>query len=754
MQAVELLAEPIRRWIFHQNWSHLRDVQEKAIPKILAGGDVVISARTAAGKTEAAMLPLLTRLLARRTEGADGFGIVYVSPLKALINDQHRRLEGLCATCEIAIHRWHGDVSASDKKRARDRPSGVLLITPESLEATLVRRGREVVPLFGLVEAFVIDELHAFIGTERGIQLQSILSRLEIATGKRMIDRVGLSATLGDMRLAAAALRPGEASSVEIVEGRDAGSALKVQIRGYEIPREEKQTALFVNSNTIDDVEDASSLAPKPVVVDLLRALRGRVNLLFAGSRSNVEIYADALRAESERLGFPNEFFPHHGSLSKSEREAVETRLRDDPRPTTAVATTTLELGIDIGDVETVAQIGPGTSVASLRQRLGRSGRRPGKPAILRIFVLEDKASRGGHPLDRLRLGLIQSIAMVEALREGWCEPPATQGLHLSTLIHQILALIMQTGGLTASATYRILCERGAFRTVDKGLFADLLRAMATPERRLIEQSPDKLLMIGADGERLTESHEFYTVFVTEQDFRVVHDGRNLGVYPASSPLAPGQSLIFGGRRWRILEIDALAKVILVKPNPSGRPPKFGSDWSGLHDHIVSIMRKLLLSDDLPHYLDNGAKHLLSEAHDAARELSLDTQSIIQVGEGCLLLPWVGTKKLCSLTLALNAREVEAATVGHAIELPKINVEAARVMLERIAREGAPPAGTLAERVAKPARAKFDAYLPADLMQLVTVVEQLDVASIPETAQALIARPITPDIHSNCGTTN
>ncbi|QGM48062.1 DEAD/DEAH box helicase [Methylocystis heyeri] len=740
MQAVELLAEPIRRWMFDQNWSHLREVQEKAIPKILAGGDVVISARTAAGKTEAAMLPLLTRLLARRAEAVDGFGVVYVSPLKALINDQYRRLESLCRTCEVAVHRWHGDVSAGDKKRARDRPSGILLITPESLEATLVRRGHEVVPLFGLVEAFIIDELHAFIGTERGIQLQSILSRLEIATGKQRIDRVGLSATLGDMRLAAAALRPGEASSVEIVEGRDAGSALKVQIRGYEIPQQEAQTALFVGSNAADDVEETPSLAPKPVVDDLLRLLRGRVNLLFAGSRANVEIYADALRAESERLGFPNEFFPHHGSLSKPEREAVETRLRDDPRPTTAVATTTLELGIDIGDVETVAQIGPGTSVASLRQRLGRSGRRPGKPAILRIFVLEDEAPRGGHPLDRLRLGLIQSIAMIEALRTGWCEPPAPQGLHLSTLIHQILALILQTGGISASATYRLLCERGAFRTVDKALFADLLRALAAPERRLIEQSPDKLLMIGAGGERLTESHEFYTVFVTEQDFRVVHDGRSLGVYPASSPLTPGQSLIFGGRRWRILEIDVPAKVILVKPNPSGRPPKFGSEWTGLHDHIVSLMYELLLSDKVPHYLDAEAKRLLSEARDAAREFSLDTRSIVQVGEGSLLLPWVGTKKLCSLALALNAREVDASTLGHAIELPKINVDAARVLLERAAQEDAPAARVLAARVAKPARAKFDAYLPPDLMQLVTVVERLDIPSIPITASALVSK--------------
>lgn len=744
-QAVSLLAEPVRRWIFHQHWESLRDVQEKAIPKILAGGDVVVSARTAAGKTEAAMLPLLTRLVSNRTTGAEGFGIVYLSPLKALINDQHRRLESLCATCDVALHRWHGDVPPGEKRRARDRPSGVLLITPESLEATLVRRGREVTTLFGQLGAFVIDELHAFIGTERGMQLQSILSRVEIATGGRLIDRVGLSATLGDMRLAAAALRPGADSHVAIVEGRDVGSGLKLQIRGYAIPRGEKQTARSVTPSGTGDQDEETSLAPKPVVEGLFQALRGRTNLLFAGSRANVEIYADALRTESEKRGLPNEFFPHHGSLSKPERETVELRLRDDPRPTTAVATTTLELGIDIGDVETVAQIGSGTSVASIRQRLGRSGRRPGKPAIFRIYVVEEQLQRGSHPLERLRLGLLQAIAMVEALREGWCEPPAPQGLHLSTLIHQILALILQTGGLTAAAAYRVLCERGAFRTVDKNLFADLLRAMAAPDCRLIEQSPDKLLMIGAGGERLTESHDFYTVFVSEQDFRVVHDGRNLGVYPANSPLAPGQTLIFGGRRWRILDIDSPAKVILVAPHPSGRPPKFSGDWAGVHDHVVLTMRRLLLSDDCPGYLDEGARTLLLEARAAAQELGLARKSVISVGNGCLVLPWVGTKRLTSLTLALNVLEVEAAAFDHAIELPKTDAESAYVLLERFARAPAPSASALAERVAKPARAKFDMYLPPDLMQLVTVVEQLDVASVPETAAVLLARSLEAD---------
>ncbi|MCU0729995.1 MAG: DEAD/DEAH box helicase [Hyphomonas sp.] len=738
---VALLAEPVRRWIHQQGWTQLRDVQAKAIPAVLAGGDVMISARTAAGKTEAALLPLLTRLILARESGAPGFGVVYVSPLKALINDQHRRLEGLCEACDVPLHKWHGDVSAADKKRARDRPSGVLLITPESLEATLVRRGREIPRLFGGLAAFVIDELHAFIGTERGIQLQSLLSRIEQATKREQIDRIGLSATLGDLQIACAAMRPRPSKPVAVVEGLDHGTGVKLQVRGYLIPRAEPQ---IPNANGVElqgredaTEQDVPPIVPPQVAADMFRLLRGRSNLLFAGSRANVEAYADALRDLSERNALPNEFFAHHGSLSKQEREHLEARLREDPRPTTAVATTTLELGIDIGDVETIAQVGPGVSVASMRQRLGRSGRREGKPAIMRIFVLEKDIRKGDHPLDALRLDLVQSIAMVEALAAGWCEPPNRPGLHLSTLLHQILALIVQTGGLTAAAAFRALCERGAFVTVNKALFITLLKAMAAPERALIEQSPESLLMVGKGGERLTESYEFYTVFATELEYRVIHESKTLGTYPISITVAVGQTIIFTGRRWRIERIDDDARVIEVKPARRADPPKFNGLWGGVHDHIVAGMKDVLADETVPEYLDDAARTLLAQAREAFRAQGLATRSTIPYGSGTLLLPWVGTKKLTTLALAFNALEMDASTFGHAIELLDHAPHAVMRVLRRMAAEAPPPPEIIAAKAAKPHRAKFDPLLPRDLMNLVTVVEQLDVGSIPSVAADL-----------------
>ncbi|MER2635032.1 MAG: DEAD/DEAH box helicase [Rhizobiaceae bacterium] len=731
--AFERLAQPVQRWIWQKKWQKLRDVQEKAVPAILSGGDVVIAARTAAGKTEAAILPLLTRVIAK--ENRDGFAILYVSPLKALINDQHRRLESLCDACDISLHKWHGDVSADARTRARKNPSGILLITPESLEALLVRRGREVRFLFSALEAVVIDELHAFIGTERGMQLQSILNRIEVECGRERIDRIGLSATLGDMGLAAEALRPSEGASVFLVNGNDEGNGLKLQIRGY-LENEER---LDDNAEPLenDAAHPTRDGVPYRVADDLFRFLRGKRNLLFAGSRERVELYADRLRTMCEEGNLPNEFFPHHGSLSRAEREDLEIRLRDDPRPTTAVATTTLELGIDIGDVESVAQIGPGFAVSSLRQRLGRSGRRAGNPAIMRLFVTERSPGRGQHPVDRLNLGLVQSIAMIECLKDGWCEPPSITGLHLSTLLHQILALILEKSGIRPQTAYRILCERGPFRAVDKALFADLLRCMASSENKLIEQSSDGLLMIGANGEKITETHEFYPVFATEREYRIMHEARALGNYPLDSAIKNGETLIFAGRRWLVLMVNDVTRVISVRPSKGGKPPRFSGNGGNVHDHIVNKMREILCTEHAYPYIDRVAGELLTSARQVFRELELDERRIISYGDGVIVFPWVGTKKLTTLALAFQSREFKATPLAFAIELQECEVDGVARYAKAFSEGDIPSVDTLMSGVSKPNVAKFDSFLSWDLMTLVTVRERLEIDQLPAMAMRL-----------------
>ncbi|MGX5802621.1 DEAD/DEAH box helicase [Bradyrhizobium sp. Arg314] len=731
--AFESLAEPVRRWIWKQRWSSLRDVQAKAVPAILPGGDVIVSARTAAGKTEAALLPLLTRVL-RRTERKPGFDILYVSPLKALINDQYRRLESLCEDCEVSLHRWHGDVSSDAKQRARSRPSGIVIITPESLEATLIWRGADVPQLFGALEAIVIDELHAFIGRERGMQLQSILTRIEIAAGLDRVDRIGLSATLGDMRLAADFLRPGGGDSVRLVEGKDEGNGLKLQVRGYAKP------VRTVEADAEQAQSSGTSTVHSDVVGDIFRLLRGRSNLFFAGSRQRVEAYSDALREMCEQQGLPNEFFAHHGNLAKAEREDVEERLRESARPSTAIATSTLELGIDLGDVETVAQLGPGFSVSSLRQRLGRSGRRPGNPAIMRMFIIEEDPDRVGHPVDRLRLELVQAIAMVECMLKGWVEPPDPAGLHLSTLLHQTLSLIVQAGPLRAATAYKVLCGRGPFRRVSRDIYAQLLRSMTSADPALIEMSGDGELMLGKAGEQLTYGHEFYAVFETPLDYRVLHGSRQLGVLPLDHVVAPGQTLIFSGRRWRAKDVDDRARVILVEPTTAALPPTFGGDFGGVHDTVVAEMRSLLSGSMVPVYLDPMARRMLEDARQAFIDLSLDRNAMVPVGRGVYVFPWVGTRRLDTLAVALLADNFEVAADSHRLEVDDCSAPGLLDALQAILTGPTHEPQELAQMVAKPAIAKFDRYLSAELLGEVALAERLDIASLP----AVIARILDP----------
>lgn len=408
----DLLDERIRRFIWSEGWKTLRDAQERAIPLIVPGDrDVIVAAATAAGKTEAAFFPALTHFV--RQEQAPL--IIYLSPLKALINDQFGRLERLCEALDIPVWPWHGDVSGSVKERFRKKSTGVLLITPESLEAMLCNRGTTVGALFDKTSFFIIDEMHAFIGSERGKQLQSLMHRVDVVIGRK-VPRIGLSATLGDMRMAAEFLRPGGGPAVQMVESRASGGELLISVKGYleplvapssepeldpELepePVSAGEQAVSVKGlpnalggeadldaeDEIDDDEDdePEPVAPHLVAKELFKVLRGSNNLVFPNSRVEVERYTLLLNQHCDALKVSHEFWPHHGSLSKAMREDTERALKRKDHFASAVCTNTLELGIDIGAVKSVCQVGAPYSVASLRQRLGaRAGAKASPPS-------------------------------------------------------------------------------------------------------------------------------------------------------------------------------------------------------------------------------------------------------------------------------------------------------------------------------------------------------------------------------------
>ena len=735
--AFDRLSRPVQKWVRDKGWSRLRDIQVRGIDTIMDGNrDVIFAANTAGGKTEAAFLPLISQVLDDAGERLEvrrsGFDILYIGPLKALISDQARRLSDICDDAGLAVVPWHGDVSASIKTKARKNPSGILLITPESLEALFVKGGAEIPRLFAGTRAIVIDELHTMLGSERGMQLQSLMTRIEVAIGRRP-RRVGLSATLGDMRLASAALRQGDGDEVELIEARGGEAELRLQVLGHVQASERKRERAETAQN---DCQSCVQL----ISAHLFKNLRGSDNLVFAGSRNRVETYADRLRRMCEAENLPQEFFAHHANIAKEQRQFIEKRLKDGRLPTSAVCTSTLELGIDIGDVVSVAQIGASFSVASLRQRLGRSGRRADRPAILRQYVIESALDAGSHTADRLRLGLLRAVATIELLLEGWCEPPRIGALHLSTLVHQILSVIASSGGARAETLYGLLCTRGPFKTVDPAVFAQVLRCLGDADAGLIEQSANGLLMLGGKGERLVEHYGFYAVFETSDEYRLIADGRELGTIPVDSVLAPGMMIIFSGRRWTVKEVRDSERVILVTASAGGVPPVFGGNPGMIHDTVVARMFDLLGSGKVPVYLDAGAVSLLGQARTNYRSLRFDRRGLSRCGEhGALVFTRRGT--IATNTLALALRSAGFGVEAHDGLLEVSGAAGERDIVNTMQDLSMGKSVELFLANTNLRFEKFDHYLSDDLLQRNALSFRLDAGSLVQTASDVL-RPL------------
>jgi ATP-dependent Lhr-like helicase len=438
-----------------------------------------------------------------------------------------------------------------------------------------------------------------------------------------------------------------------------------------------------------------------------------------------------------EDASIPNEFFPHHGSLAKELRHEVETRLREGRLPTTAVCTTTLELGIDIGDVESIAQLGAPRSIAALRQRLGRSGRRPGKPSILRIYIDEEPIDAQSSLLLRLRLDTVLAVAAVRLLLAGWCEPPPQRALHLSTLLHQILSMIAAQGGAKATALHQTLCATGPFGNISRSLFSQLLRRMGDPEVELVEQAPDGTLLLGREGERVVEHYTFYAVFETPAEYRVVAEGKTLGTVPISFPVRRNDLIIFAGRRWEVIELHERQKVVEVKRARGGMPPTFGGEGVALHDQIVKEMRKVFTSTDLPTYLDAQGRSLLDEGREAFRMAELDRVSIVANGESTLLFPWVGTRQLVTLAMALTAEGLKT-RLDDMVIIADHSVEEVRAALAHLSQNAPPAPLYLARQVANKQHDKYDRYLNEELLSLSFAGRALTTNELPELSAVLI----------------
>lgn len=718
-QAYSLLHPTIQLKLNQMNWKVLRPIQVDTIHAVFKSSNhLVISANTAAGKTEAAFLPILSEIIDKEEPG---IGALYVGPLKALINDQFQRLECLCDISGIPVFKWHGDVSSEKKKKFLKNPSGVLLITPESIESLFINHSDDISLLFSGLSYIVIDEMHSFIGVERGAHLRSLLSRI-MQIRAPLVRIIGLSATFGDTVLVKNWLMPTNPESVDIIDDPESDQKVRFLIKGY---LQEKTPS----SKNSDDEEVSSHI--QSIIDDLIHHFNGKSSLIFINSKENLELMTDLVHQTLERDRLPDFFMIHHGSLSKAEREDAESELKTNSL-TSCFTSSTLEMGIDVGNLARIGQVGTPWSVNSLVQRLGRSGRGEGERSEMIMFISEKKSD---DLISRLFPELIRAIAMSELMREKWYEPPYAHYQYYSTFVQQILSVIKEKGGINLLSLYSTLVNNGAFPLILKEEFISIVRTMKSAD--LIEQTPDNLIILGLKGEEIVRKFDFYAVFQTSSDLDVIHQGRRIGSVAHIPGIEGRKYLILAGKRWEIINVDFKKKEILVVPSRGAKVPKFlGTELPDIHPKIVEKMKEVLLSNVTIPYLDQKAQEMLQMARSTAQNAKLSSNNYVIDGKDVYWFTWTGTAKNRTIAKIGNISkgfDIDYVNNGDmALKFTDASIEDIINFCSDLS-EDLPSLNEISQKIGDLFHEKYDQYVPSELL-----------------ASAYTAKYLDPDINEIC----
>lgn len=660
------LAPFIQDYIYRNKWEELRDIQVAAAEIIFDTEDnLLLTSGTASGKTEAAFLPVITQLW---ENPAGSVGALYISPLKALINDQFERLEELLEEADIPVTKWHGDASPSAKKKLVKNPRGIMQTTPESLESLLIHNSSNAYRLFSDLRFVIIDEVHYFMDNDRGLQLLSILERLQRVIGF-IPRRIGLSATLGDCTNAETWLCMGGNAPCRTPKVHDKNRRIRLAVRFFPIAEK------IPNS-------DSKTLLERYYEY-LYESTHAKRCILFSNSKGEVEENIAHMKRLSEKNHGNDCYLVHHANISPALREFAEKRMKSGEMPVCTGATVTLELGIDLGRLERIVQTGCPLTVSGLVQRLGRTGRRGDAIGEMRFAFRWDMSLPPNTFYKEINWDLVMCAAMILLYtREKWVEPMYLPKLPYSLLFHQTMSILAASGSVQPKELARQVLSLAVFRYVSKEDYLLLLRHML--ENNLLERGEDGL-MIGEKGEATVNNYEFLAVFTVPVEYTVRSSAGNGAsaeiIGTVQNPFPPKSQFALAGQAWEVTELDKKQQNIYVK-KIEGISANIWTDTGNeyVHTKVMKKMLEVLRSDEQYAFFDESARKRLDDIRHLCRNASLTGEIEIgnELGGGTIsdseseriviplsetvyaVFPFLGTRGTMALLYALRQRGFQA----------------------------------------------------------------------------------------------
>ena len=647
----------IQDFIYQNKWDELRGIQIAAAEAIFDSNDnLLLSSGTASGKTEAAFLPILTELYNAPSRTV---GVLYISPLKALINDQFKRLELLLLDSNIPVTRWHGDASLSKKQELIKNPKGILQITPESLESLVSGKRGACISMFSDLRFVIIDEVHYFMRDARGLQLLCVLERMQNLTGV-IPRRIGLSATLGDLSLAKNWLNTGTELACAAPITEEGKKKIRLHIerfvnltekRDFETKNEIIGASLRDPGNTVN-IANHGDCGDREHFEYLFKQTLDKKTIIFTNSREETEFILANLREIALKNKAPDIYRVHHGNVSALLRETTEDEMKNDDEKIVTGATVTLELGIDIGSLDQAVQVGAPMNVASFAQRLGRCGRRGQIPQLLFTFVESIKID-SSDVLGPINWEFLRTIAIIELYtREHWIEPIYPRRHAYNLLYHQTLSYLKSTGEVSAAALAQAMLSLGCFRHIPQEDYRLLLAHLI--ETSQLERTERGGIIIGREGEKSVNSHKFLTVFLAPEYLLVKDENRTIGTVDKVYPV--GIRFALAGMTWETVDVNEKSKVIFVKRVPGISVV----DWDvegeiDIHTHLAQKIRSVLECDNMYPYLSTRCRERLSEIRYIARNSGILQNLVTPLSaKKFAIFPWVGTRQLFTLHYAIS----------------------------------------------------------------------------------------------------